>query len=179
MLKRLSSHGLDQVKIAINLSPKQFSEPDLAGAIAKILQEENIDGTRIELELTESLLMDASQPLLDVLESLKSLGLSLAMDDFGTGYSSLSYLKKFPIDVLKIDRSFVMDIPQQEEDMEITAAVIAMAHNLRLNVVAEGIETREQLQFLRLHKCDIGQGYLFDKPLPPDELIERLKRYQR
>ncbi|SEK50834.1 PAS domain S-box-containing protein/diguanylate cyclase (GGDEF) domain-containing protein [Atopomonas hussainii] len=179
MLKRLGSHGLDQVKIAINLSPKQFSEPDLAGAIAKILQEENIDGTRIELELTESLLMDASQPLLDVLESLKSLGLSLAMDDFGTGYSSLSYLKKFPIDVLKIDRSFVMDIPQQEEDMEITAAVIAMAHNLRLNVVAEGIETREQLQFLRLHKCDIGQGYLFDKPLPPDELIERLKRYQR
>ncbi|MCJ8170333.1 sensor domain-containing phosphodiesterase [Atopomonas sediminilitoris] len=177
--KRLAEAGLGAVKIAINLSPKQFSDPDLAGSVARILQEENICGTHIELELTENLLMDASQSLLSVLESLKALGVTLAMDDFGTGYSSLSYLKKFPIDVLKIDRSFVMDIPQQEEDMEITAAVIAMAHNLKLQVVAEGIETREQLNFLRQHHCDIGQGYLFDKPLAPHELIERLKRYPR
>lgn len=88
------------------------------------------------------------------------------MDDFGTGYSSLSYLKKFPIDILKIDRSFINEIPDNQDDMEITSAVVAMAHNLKLKVVAEGIETPEQLAFLRRHRCDVGQGYLFDRPIP-------------
>jgi len=101
------------------------------------------------------------------------------MDDFGTGYSSLSYLKKFPIDILKIDRSFIKDIPDNQDDMEITSAVIAMAHNLKLKVVAEGIETPAQLGFLRRHRCDIGQGYLFDRPIPGRELAERLQRYPR
>jgi EAL domain-containing protein (putative c-di-GMP-specific phosphodiesterase class I) len=99
------------------------------------------------------------------------------MDDFGTGYSSLSYLKKFPIDVIKIDRSFIKDIPDNQDDMEITSAVIAMAHNLKLKVVAEGIETGAQLGFLRRQQCDVGQGYLFDKPIPGRELIESLRRY--
>lgn len=99
------------------------------------------------------------------------------MDDFGTGYSSLSYLKKFPIDVIKIDRSFINDIPDNSDDMEITAAVIAMAHKLKLKVVAEGIETAAQLGFLRRQRCDVGQGYLFDKPIPGAQLIESLHRY--
>jgi EAL domain-containing protein (putative c-di-GMP-specific phosphodiesterase class I) len=99
------------------------------------------------------------------------------MDDFGTGYSSLSYLKKFPIDVIKIDRSFIKDIPENQDDMEITSAVIAMAHNLKLKVVAEGIETAAQLNFLRRQQCDIGQGYLFDKPIAGRDLLESLKRY--
>jgi EAL domain-containing protein (putative c-di-GMP-specific phosphodiesterase class I) len=101
------------------------------------------------------------------------------MDDFGTGYSSLSYLKKFPIDIIKIDRSFIHEIPDNQDDMEITSAVIAMAHNLKLKVVAEGVETAEQLSFLRRHRCDVGQGYLFDRPIPGNELIEKLKRYPR
>ena len=101
------------------------------------------------------------------------------MDDFGTGYSSLSYLKKFPIDIIKIDRSFIHEIPDNQDDMEITSAVIAMAHNLKLKVVAEGIETADQLAFLRRHRCDVGQGYLFDRPIPGSELLEKLKRYPR
>jgi len=105
------------------------------------------------------------------------MGITLAMDDFGTGYSSLSYLKKFPIDVIKIDRSFIKDIPDNQDDMEITSAVVAMAHNLRLSVVAEGIETPQQLSFLRRQQCDIGQGYLFDKPIPGHQLLEKLRRY--
>jgi len=122
-------------------------------------------------------LLEATDDTRHQLSRLKSLGLSLAMDDFGTGYSSLSYLKKFPIDVIKIDRSFIKDIPGNQDDMEITSAVIAMAHNLKLKVVAEGIETGAQLGFLRRHKCDIGQGYLFDRPIPGRELIDGLRRY--
>ncbi|MNE52230.1 Phytochrome-like protein cph2 [compost metagenome] len=99
------------------------------------------------------------------------------MDDFGTGYSSLSYLKKFPIDVIKIDRSFIKDIPENQDDMEITSAVIAMAHKLKLKVVAGGIESAAQLSFLRRQHCDIGQGYLFDRPIAGGELIARLQRY--
>ena len=99
------------------------------------------------------------------------------MDDFGTGYSSLSYLKKFPIDVIKIDRSFIKDIPGNQDDVEITSAVIAMARKLNLKVVAEGIETAEQLRFLRQHRCDIGQGYLFDRPISSSSLHEPLQRY--
>ncbi|MEH6367574.1 MAG: EAL domain-containing protein, partial [Pseudomonas marincola] len=103
--------------------------------------------------------------------------ITLAMDDFGTGYSSLSYLKKFPIDVIKIDRSFIKDIPQSKDDREITSAVIAMAHKLKLTVVAEGIETQAQLKFLRDQRCDIGQGYLFDPPISGSTLITHLQHY--
>ena len=177
MSKQLYAIGLGRVQMAINLSPKQFSDPDLVGSITSILNEEKLCPSALELELTESLLLEASDNTHQQLNRLKSLGLTLAMDDFGTGYSSLSYLKKFPIDVIKIDRSFIKDIPQDTDDMEITSAVIAMAHNLKLEVVAEGIETREQLAFLRRNNCDIGQGYLFDQPIASRELIERLRRY--
>ena len=177
MSKQLQAMGLGEVQIAINLSPKQFSDPELVEAIAAILAEEELPAHLLELELTESLLLEASDTTRQQLFSLKALGLSLAMDDFGTGYSSLSYLKKFPIDVIKIDRSFIKDIPDNQDDMEITSAVIAMAHNLKLKVVAEGIETAAQLAFLRRQQCDTGQGYLFDRPIPGRELVQRLRRY--
>lgn len=177
MGKQLIAVGHKPLQMAINLSPKQFSDPDLVREIAAILREEQLDPALLELELTESLLLDATDDTRQQLISLKSLGLTLAMDDFGTGYSSLSYLKKFPIDVIKIDRSFIKDIPDNQDDMEITAAVIAMAHKLNLKVVAEGIETAAQLSFLRRQQCDIGQGYLFDKPIAGRDLLESLKRY--
>ncbi|WP_425917113.1 putative bifunctional diguanylate cyclase/phosphodiesterase [Pseudomonas sp. GWSMS-1] len=177
MSKQLIAVGHTPMQIAINLSPKQFSDPDLVGEIATILREEQLDPALLELELTESLLLEATDDTRQQLNSLKSLGLTLAMDDFGTGYSSLSYLKKFPIDVIKIDRSFIKDIPDNQDDMEITSAVIAMAHKLKLKVVAEGIETAAQLNFLRRQHCDIGQGYLFDKPIAGRDLLESLKRY--
>ena len=179
MARRLQGLGLGPLHMAINLSPRQFSDSGLVAALGDILHEEGLAPQLLELELTESLLLDATEATRRQLNELKALGVSLAMDDFGTGYSSLSYLKKFPIDVIKIDRSFVKDIPTSQDDMEITSAVIAMAKNLRLMVVAEGIETAEQLAFLRQHHCDIGQGYLFDRPIPGDALEEELRRYQR
>jgi len=179
MSKQLTAVGLGNLQVAINLSPKQFSDPDLVGSIATILQEEQLAPELLELELTEGLLLEATDSTRSQLNELKQLGLTLAMDDFGTGYSSLSYLKKFPIDVIKIDRSFIKDIPENEDDMEITSAVIAMAHNLKLKVVAEGVETPAQLTFLRRQNCDIGQGYLFDRPISGRDLVESLKRYSR
>ncbi len=178
MGRRLSEQGFTGLSVAINLSPRQFADPALVSTLQDILAEEQLPPACLELELTESLLLDATEQTHQQLNQLKEMGLTLSMDDFGTGYSSLSYLKKFPIDVIKIDRSFVKDIPDNQDDMEITSAVIAMAHNLKLKVVAEGIETQQQLTFLRRHRCDIGQGYLFDRPIPASQLPGRLQHYR-
>ncbi|MGE7992073.1 putative bifunctional diguanylate cyclase/phosphodiesterase [Pseudomonas sp. NPDC089554] len=179
MSNELRDAGMGNLHVAINLSPKQFSDPELVSSIGTILEEEALPPHLLELELTEGLLLEATEDTRRQLDDLKRLGLTLAMDDFGTGYSSLSYLKKFPIDIIKIDRSFISEIPANQDDMEITSAVVAMAHNLKLKVVAEGIETAEQLAFLRRHRCDVGQGYLFDRPIPGRELVDKLKRYPR
>ncbi|MCO7631925.1 EAL domain-containing protein [Pseudomonas guariconensis] len=179
MSQQLREAGMGNLHVAINLSPKQFSDPELVSSIGNILEEEALPPHLLELELTEGLLLEATEDTHRQLDELKALGLTLAMDDFGTGYSSLSYLKKFPIDIIKIDRSFINEIPDNQDDMEITSAVVAMAHNLKLKVVAEGIETAEQLAFLRRHRCDVGQGYLFDRPIPGRELVDKLKRYPR
>lgn len=179
MSQQLREAGFGNLHVAINLSPKQFSDPELVSSIGSILKEEALPPHLLELELTEGLLLEATEDTHRQLDELKALGLTLAMDDFGTGYSSLSYLKKFPIDIIKIDRSFINEIPDNQDDMEITSAVVAMAHNLKLKVVAEGIETPEQLAFLRRHRCDVGQGYLFDRPIPGRELNDKLRRYPR
>ncbi|NQD91684.1 EAL domain-containing protein [Pseudomonas sp. CrR25] len=153
-------------KISVNLSARQFAEGDLDRRIAAILKDSGVAPACLELELTESILMQDVASALATLTDLKRLGLCLAIDDFGTGYSSLNYLKQFPIDVLKIDRSFVDGLPQGEQDGQIARAIIAMAHSLNLAVIAEGVETQAQLDFLRVHECDEVQGYLLGRPMP-------------
>ncbi|MBF0234299.1 MAG: EAL domain-containing protein, partial [Desulfamplus sp.] len=130
----------------------------------------------LDLELTESMLFDNIERNIAFMEDLKNLGISLSIDDFGTGYSSLSYLKSFPVNTLKIDRSFVMDIPEDKDDMAITSTIISMAHSLGLEVVAEGVETRIQADFLRARGCTCVQGYLFSPPVPEEKLLELLKK---
>src|SRR5262249_30043800 len=129
---------------------------------------------QLELEITETMLMEDADAALFTIQRLRELGVRVAIDDFGTGYSSLNYLKRFPIDTVKIDRSFVMEIPTNADDMAITTAVIAMAHRLNLEVCAEGIETLEQLAFLSSQQCEYGQGYLFSKPVPLPEIAKLL-----
>mgnify|MGYP000559903350 CR=1 FL=1 len=153
-------------KVSVNISARQFSDGQLAMRIANILQETGLPPACLELELTESILMREVSEAMLILDGLKRLGLSIAVDDFGTGYSSLNYLKQFPIDVLKIDRTFVDGLPSGEQDAQIARAIIAMAHSLNLAVIAEGVETHEQLEFLREHGCDEVQGYLFGRPMP-------------
>ncbi|WP_422911220.1 sensor domain-containing protein [Pseudomonas sp. MAC6] len=153
-------------KISVNLSARQFAEGDLNQRIADILQHSAIPAGCLELELTESILMEDVANAMHTLTSLKKLGVFIAIDDFGTGYSSLNYLKQFPIDVLKIDRSFVDGLPHGEQDGQIARAIIAMAHSLNLTVIAEGVETLAQLDFLRGHDCDEVQGFLLGRPMP-------------
>ncbi|WP_159970676.1 GGDEF and EAL domain-containing protein [Pseudomonas sp. 8Z] len=152
-------------KVSVNLSARQFAEGDLESRIAAIIQRTGIPPACLEVELTESILMQDVTSAMQMLHDLKRLGLCIAVDDFGTGYSSLNYLKQFPIDVLKIDRSFVDGLPDGEQDAQIARAIIAMAHSLNMMVIAEGVETQAQLEFLREHGCDEVQGYLFGKPM--------------
>ena len=156
-------------KVSVNISARQFSDGQLGTRIANILEETGLPPACLELELTESILMREVSEAMHILDSLKNLGLSIAVDDFGTGYSSLNYLKQFPIDVLKIDRTFVDGLPSGEQDAQIARAIIAMAHSLNLAVIAEGVETHEQLEFLREHGCDEVQGYLFGRPMPANQ----------
>jgi diguanylate cyclase (GGDEF)-like protein/PAS domain S-box-containing protein len=155
-----------EFEIAINISPRQFKDPNLVNNIRKALRETGLNPSTLEVEITETMLMGDIEAANQTVQRLHELGVKLAIDDFGTGYSSLNYLKKFPIDTVKVDRSFIMDIPVSSDDMAITSAVIAMAHRLNMAVVAEGVETREQLEFLQEHGCEYAQGYLFSKPLP-------------
>jgi len=157
-------------KVSVNISARQFSDGQLGTRIANILKETGLAPACLELELTESILMREVSEAMQILAGLKNLGLSIAVDDFGTGYSSLNYLKQFPIDVLKIDRTFVDGLPSGEQDAQIARAIIAMAHSLNLAVIAEGVETHEQFDFLREHGCDEVQGYLFGRPMPACQL---------
>lgn len=157
-------------RFSINLSPKQFKDPLLIEKIRTIIQSTDIDARLLELEVTESCVMEDVDAAIDMLAKLKELGITIALDDFGTGYSSLSLLKRLPVDRLKIDQSFARDLETDSDDQKIVEGLISMAHKLELNVVAEGIETEDQLQFLRTYQCDFGQGYLFSKPAPIDQL---------
>jgi diguanylate cyclase (GGDEF)-like protein/PAS domain S-box-containing protein len=165
-----------RIPVAINLSAVQFKQKDLVEDIASRLAEYDLPGELVELELTESLFMEDVNAMSKTLSRLKDLGVTLAVDDFGTGYSSLSYLKRYPIDKIKIDRSFVRDIPHDADDVAITMAIINLAESMGLAVVAEGVETAEQAKFLGQHHCDYLQGYLISPPLPADEMYEWLKR---
>jgi diguanylate cyclase (GGDEF)-like protein/PAS domain S-box-containing protein len=156
------------LRMAVNLSARQFARPALAQTIAATLAASGLSARNLELELTESMIMQDPDQAGRILAELKAMGITLAVDDFGTGYSSLAYLRRFPIDVLKIDRSFVGELASNPDDAAICASIIAMAHSLRLKVVAEGVETESQLGFLVQRGCDLAQGYLVGKPLPAD-----------
>ncbi|HYM62314.1 MAG TPA: EAL domain-containing protein [Thermoanaerobaculia bacterium] len=156
--------------VAVNLSARQFQQPDLVEQISRVLDEVGVRPSTFELEITESNAMQNAENTIFTLRELKALGVRISMDDFGTGYSSLNYLKRFPIDTLKLDQSFVNDIHADPSDAAIASAVIAMAHSLNLIVVAEGVETEEQLDFLSRQRCDRIQGFLFSAPMSADEL---------
>ena len=163
--------GLPPLTVAVNLSARQFAHESLIEDVARTLRDTKLDPASLELEITESMVMRDPERAVILLAALKAMGIRLSIDDFGTGYSSLSYLKRFPLDSVKIDRSFIQDLPGSVDDAAITRAIIAMAHSLRLKSIAEGVETEEQLGFLREEGCDEMQGYLFSRPLPEDEFL--------
>jgi len=168
--------GLPALRIAINTSAVELRSKDYVAGVRAILAETALDARYLELELNESFLMHDSKSTIGVLQELKDMGVQLALDDFGTGYSSLSYLKRFPIDSLKIDQSFVRGLATDADDASIVRAVISMGESLRMLVVAEGVETREQLQFLREHACPEGQGFYFSHPVVAGEFSQLLGR---
>jgi diguanylate cyclase (GGDEF)-like protein/PAS domain S-box-containing protein len=166
--------GLPSITLAVNLSPQQFHHKDIAANVTEALNASGFPAGQLELELTESILIKREQDAVEKMKTLRKMGIRLAIDDFGTGYSSLSYLKRFPVDVLKIDKSFVDDIPEQRDDMEIANTVIAIGHTLGFKVLAEGVESEEQLAFLRAQGCDMYQGFLKSQPIPAAEFEKLL-----
>jgi EAL domain-containing protein (putative c-di-GMP-specific phosphodiesterase class I) len=166
--------GLRPIVMSGNLSPRQFKDPMLLDDIAEVLRETGMAPELLELEITESMIMHNLEQAAEKAAAIKSLGVRLAIDDFGTGYSSLSQLKRFPIDTLKVDRSFIRDVEHSEDDRVITQAIISLGKALDVSVVAEGVETEGQCAFLRDNKCDEMQGYYFSKPCHPDAFAEIL-----
>ena len=169
-------HSSQSASISINLSVKQFNSAQLVGMIQQQLNDNHLDPRYLKLELTESMLMGYSDSMVNKLSQLKALGCELLIDDFGTGYSSLSYLNRFPIDCIKIDRSFVAGMDSQADSLAIVQAIISMAQNLNLKVVAEGVETQQQLQQLMRLGCHYAQGFLFSKPVPQDQALSLIGR---
>jgi diguanylate cyclase (GGDEF)-like protein len=162
--------GFPAIRMAVNVSARQFQQRDLAETVFGILAETELAPQCLDLELTESSIMSNAPGAIDVFTRLKARGITISIDDFGTGFSSLSYLKRLPLDTLKIDQSFVRDVTTDPDDAALVMAIVTLAHNLRLRVVAEGVENEEQLRFLQLLRCDEVQGYLFSRPLPAAEM---------
>jgi len=171
--------GFEDLRLAVNLSSRQFDQDDLVRSIAQVIEEATFDPGDLDLELTESSIMRSPEQAVAKLQALDRLGIRLSIDDFGTGYSSLGHLKRFPIRTLKIDQSFIQDITTDPNDAAIAQAIIALAESLQLKVIAEGVETRDQLDLLRRYHCDEMQGYLFARPLPPGELLKLLQSGSR
>jgi diguanylate cyclase (GGDEF)-like protein len=174
-LARWQADGWPHLRMSVNLSVRQFRHQDMVTIVAKALTAAGLNPEYLELEITESILLE-EQSVINTLHELDTMGVEISIDDFGTGYSSLSYLKRLPIDTLKIDRSFVKNIPEDADDAAIAKAILAMASSLGIDVVAEGVETSEQLAFLRQNGCDAMQGNYFSKPLPADEIVVLLRR---
>ena len=175
-MKAWSDQGLDINHLAVNVSPRQFRQPNFIAQVQTILEQTGADPTMLGLELTEGMVIDNIVDTIKKMEGLKKLGIELSIDDFGTGYSSLTYLKKMPLDILKIDQSFVRDIETDSNDAAIVDTIISMAKHLDLKVIAEGVETKFELDFLEEKGCPLYQGYLFSKPVPNDQFIELLKK---
>ena len=164
----LDRTGFAPIPIAVNISARQFHDRDLSQTVIRILEETGLSPKYLELELTESSIMQNAEFAASMLNRLKSMGINISIDDFGTGFSSLASLKRLPIDALKIDQSFVMEANSDPDDAALVMAIITLGHNLRLKVVAEGVETEDQLRFLQLLRCDEIQGYFYSKPLPAE-----------
>jgi diguanylate cyclase (GGDEF)-like protein len=171
--------GLGQLRIAVNISARHFQQKNFLARLVEILEETGLDPNNLELELTETSIMENADSAVKLLADIRKRGVKVAIDDFGTGYSSLSYLKRLPIDTVKLDRSFVNGATTDPDDAALVMAIVTLAHNLRLTVIAEGIETAEQLSFLRLLRCDEGQGYYFSKPVPHDVFAASLRDPER
>ena len=171
---RWAAQGLAR-RVGVNLSAHQFAQSDLVGIVTRILRETGLDPRLLGIEITETILMQNPETAAAMLGEIERMGVHIALDDFGVGYSSLSYLKRFPIDTLKIDRSFVRDISVDPDDAAIVTAIISMAHSLGIQTVAEGVETEAQLAFLQAHGCDVVQGYYFSRPKPADDLAALLR----
>ncbi|MDO8752592.1 MAG: EAL domain-containing protein, partial [Anaerolineales bacterium] len=174
--KQWQEQGLSIVPVAVNVSSVQFRQKEFLTSVESALHDSGLGFVYLELELTESLLLSNADMVIEVLGELKSMGVKLSIDDFGTGYSSLSYLKRLPVHKLKIDQSFVQGLPVNQDDVAIVRAIIGIASSLHMKVIAEGVETNEQLEFLRAHGCDEIQGYFYGKPLPPEMAAEFLSR---
>lgn len=168
--RRWQECGIPGFRVAVNLSPRQFAQSELVADVRHILEDTGLAPEYLELEITESMVMENPERAAAILHELRAVGVKLAIDDFGTGYSSLGYLKRFPVNTLKIDRSFIKDVPADADDVAITHAVIAMGHSLRLLTVAEGVETKAQAEFLATNGCDLMQGYLISRPLPMEDM---------
>ncbi len=166
--------GLPPIVVSVNVSPRQFKQESFVASVAQALRESGLPAELLELEITESMVMHDAARLIRMLEELRQLGVQIAVDDFGTGYSSLSYLKRFPVHRLKIDRSFVADVTGNADDAAIVRTIISLGHNLGLRVVAEGVETDSQLDFLRANACDEMQGFYFSPPVPVEEFEKQL-----
>ncbi len=166
----------DQIRVAVNISGRQIQKSHFVEDVRRILNQAGLSGRYLEFEVTESMIMEDTESIIRTMRQLNELEIHLSIDDFGTGYSSLSYLKRFPIDKLKIDKSFIRDIPVDRDDMTITRTIITMAHTLNLKVIAEGVESREQLDFLLANDCDFMQGYLISKPIPEAEFKQLLRQ---
>jgi len=176
--KKWVDAGLFNGRIAVNLSAVQFTQPNLVGMIADILKESQLPAKYLELEITEGTVMDSPQKAIDIMLQIRAMGIHLSLDDFGTGYSSLAYLKKFPLNTLKIDKAFVDDIEESEQGRNMVATIVTIAHNLGMQVVAEGVETNQQLSFLSGLRCEQLQGYLYSKPLPETDFQKYLLSHQ-
>jgi diguanylate cyclase (GGDEF)-like protein len=168
--------GMPPVRVAVNLSAKQFRQADLTAVVKSALHDSRLEPGHLELELTESAVMHDAEKSAETLQVLSTMGVHISIDDFGTGYSSLSYLRRFPLDKLKIDRSFIRDLMMNPDDVSIVRAIISLAHSLRLRVVAEGVETAEQLEFLRNLGCDQYQGFYYSPAVPPDAFADLIRR---
>jgi diguanylate cyclase (GGDEF)-like protein len=169
--KQWQDEGYNPVTVAVNISPKQFRHQDVAQIVSDALKENNLNPKYLEVEITETAVMDNVDEAIAKLTSIHKMGVHISVDDFGTGYTSISYLRQFPVSVLKIDQTFIKGIPHNQNDIAITSAVIALGHNLGLEVVAEGVETAEQMQYLTDHNCDLIQGYFLSRPLPASKII--------
>ena len=176
--KQWQQEGLNSLRVSVNLSARQFQDENLVEMVKNAIQETGIDAGMLELEITETTIMQDIERTIETLWQLRNLGILLSIDDFGTGYSSLNYLKRFPLDILKIDRTFVMDITTDANDRAVVEAIISLSRHLKMKVVAEGVETEEQLNFLIKQGCHEVQGYYLARPLPVDEFKDFIQKHR-